>query len=133
MTDPAVHADIEKALIDSMQEISVTGDAVQEIHATFVFGDDFPGFEGHFPDQPVFAAIFQIALVRLLAERALECPLVTDVVERTKFKGIVLPREKIKVSVHLTETEQGRRAVFTLDREGERVSEGKLLLGRGVG
>ena len=128
MTDPVAYAEIEKALIDSLQEMSVTGDAVQEINATFVFGDDFPGFDGHFPGQPVFAAIFQIALVRLLAERVLERPLVTESVERTKFKGIVLPGEKIEVSVQLTATEQGRRAVFTLDREGERVSGGKLLL-----
>ncbi|MEN8140718.1 MAG: beta-hydroxyacyl-ACP dehydratase [Thermodesulfobacteriota bacterium] len=79
------------------------------LSARFNFPDSFPGFEGHFPGQPVLPAIIQLGAVRYLAQCALDTPLSPVAYGRTKFRGMISPREEIEIAVDLAlEAEQGQ-------------------------
>lgn len=88
---------------------------------------DFPGFAGHFPDQPILPAVLQLLAVRLLAESLLETPLTPVNGDRLKFKGMVGPDEKVNLRVTLREQAGVRKVDFSLDKVGVPVASGTLV------
>lgn len=95
------------------------------ISSLFVFSDSFPGFDGHFPGQPVLPAIIQLAAVRYLAECGLGQPLRPAGFSRTKFRGIIQPDDEIEVTLDLFAEEKQWSGKFTLKRSvKELVSNG---------
>jgi 3-hydroxymyristoyl/3-hydroxydecanoyl-(acyl carrier protein) dehydratase len=96
--------------------------------------EDFPGFEGHFPGEPILPAVLQLMAVRLLAETMAGAPLDSVGVERLKFKGMVRPAELIMVRVNLRQERELLRADFSLKRGPATVASGTLVFrptGRG--
>jgi 3-hydroxyacyl-[acyl-carrier-protein] dehydratase len=89
--------------------------------------EDFPGFEGHFPGEPILPAVLQLMAVRLLAETMSGTHLDSVGGERLKFKGMVRPAEEIMVRVSLREDPALLRADFSLERAGAKVASGTLL------
>ncbi len=89
--------------------------------------EDFPGFDGHFPGEPILPAVLQLMAVRLLAETMAGTPLASVGVERLKFKGMVRPTEEIMVRVSLDEERELLRADFSLERESTTVASGTLV------
>jgi 3-hydroxyacyl-[acyl-carrier-protein] dehydratase len=89
--------------------------------------EDFAGFEGHFPGEPILPAVLQLMAVRLLAETMAGKPLESVGGERLKFKGMVRPAEVIMVRVKLREERELLRADFSLERGGAKVSSGTLV------
>ena len=102
-------------------------DAGLDLVGVYLFPENFPGFAGHFPQQPVLPAIIQLAAVRHLAELALGQELVPLECQRAKFRDMVQPQEEVTVSVTLTEQESNWRARFALRKGDESVSGGTLL------
>ena len=95
------------------------------LSSVFVFSELFPGFDGHFPGQPVLPAIIQLAAVRHLAERGLGHPLRPSGYSRTKFRGIIQPNDEIEVTLDLYAEEKQWSGKFTLKRSAkELVSNG---------
>ena len=95
------------------------------ISSVFVFPDSFPGFDGHFPGQPVLPAIIQLAAVRYLAEQGLGQSIQPGGFSRTKFRGIIQPKEEIEITVDLFAEEKQWSGKFTLKRSSkELVSNG---------
>lgn len=94
---------------------------------------DFPGFAGHFPEQPVLPAVLQLLAVRLLAESLLETPLTPVAAERLKFKGMVGPDEAVNVRVSLRDQAGLLKGEFRLDREGAPIASGTLNFRRTAG
>lgn len=86
------------------------------ISSAFVFSDSFPGFDGHFPGQPVLPAIIQLAAVRYLAECGLGQSVQPGGYRRTKFRGIIQPNEEIEITVDLLAEEKQWSGKFTLKR-----------------
>lgn len=84
------------------------------ISAIFVFSDSFPGFDGHFPGQPVLPAIIQLAAVRYLAECGLGQLLRPSGYSRTKFRGIIRPNDEIEVNLDLLAEEKQWKGKFTI-------------------
>ena len=64
----------------------------------------FIGFQGHFPQEPILPAIVQLALVRILTEIIIGKELIPVQYERTKFKAIVKPDDKLSISVRFART-----------------------------
>ncbi|MFV9646765.1 MAG: hypothetical protein ACNYWU_13155, partial [Desulfobacterales bacterium] len=83
--------------------------------------DSFPGFDGHFPGQPVLPAIIQLAAVRYIAECGLEHPLTPNSYGRTKFRGIIQPDEEIEVTLALYVEEKQWVGKFTIRRFAKEV------------
>lgn len=120
---------LQESLRDALQEWRAGDktDAGQELVGVFVFPDSFPGFAGHFPEQPVLPAIIQLAAVRHLAELALGQDLVPQECQRAKFRDIVQPQEELTVKATLVEKENGWLARFSLNKDEVSVSGGNLL------
>lgn len=91
---------------------------------------DFPGFAGHFPDQPVLPAVLQLLAVRLLAEALLETPLAPVNADRLKFKGMVGPDETVNLRVTLREQTGPLKVEFSLDKAGAPIASGTLVFQR---
>lgn len=91
---------------------------------------DFPGFAGHFPDQPVLPAVLQLLAVRLLAESLLEAPLTPVGGDRLKFKGMIGPDESINLRVTLRDQSGPLKGEFSLDKVGAPIASGTLVFQR---
>ncbi|EKD37038.1 MAG: hypothetical protein ACD_75C01283G0006 [uncultured bacterium] len=95
--------------------------------ADFQFGEAYPGFQGHFPEQPILPAIVQLAAVRYLCECALGCDLLPKKYNKIKFKGIIRPNERVVVTVDLADGAAGWHGSFSLRRPaGEMVASGSV-------
>jgi len=94
---------------------------------------DFPGFAGHFPNEPILPAVMQLLAVRLLVEAVAQTPLVVVAVERLKFKGMVRPGEEVVVQVKLLVGAGRIKADFSLRRMGAAVASGTVFFRIGEG
>ncbi|PID74340.1 MAG: hypothetical protein CSB32_01060 [Desulfobacterales bacterium] len=77
------------------------------VEAEYVFAEEYCGFAGHFPEQPVLPAIVQLAAVRYLAEKILGCSLVPGRVSGVKYKGMILPGEMVRLVVRIESGDEG--------------------------
>jgi 3-hydroxyacyl-[acyl-carrier-protein] dehydratase len=92
---------------------------------SFYFDNNFPGFQGHFPDHPVLPAVVQLAAVRCVAEMSLKQKLVPSGYDRIKFRGIVEPGGPTEVRVELSQDGDGWSAGFLIENcKGESVADG---------
>ena len=89
--------------------------------------DDFAGFAGHFPGEPILPAVLQLMAVRLLAETMAATSLDSVGVERLKFKGMVRPAEEVMVRVTLRYEGELILADFALERGRSTVASGTLV------
>lgn len=96
----------------------VEGEESERIQASadFVFPADYVGFAGHFPEMPILPAIVQLAAVRWLAECAVGKKLAPLRYEKTKFKGMIGPDERVTVSIALAASPAGLPGTFKLTR-----------------
>jgi len=85
---------------------------------------DCPYFRGHFPSRPVLPAIGQLALVVELMERGGSGPVWIAGAENLRFLRPIKPGDELIVRVDLALEGE---AAFRIERDGERISEGRLL------
>ena len=90
------------------------------VEAEYIFRPDFPGFDGHFPANPLLPGIAQImAVVQTVChDRA---GLLHEV-KRCKFTRPVRPLERLKIVATVTEQATTRHCRATLFAEGEAAS-----------
>ena len=85
--------------IDEVLEVTESG-----ARASLLVKPDFPFFEGHYPGNPIMpGAVF---LADALEDESLTDESVTPVLSRirdARFKRLVLPGDKVEISVSLTE------------------------------
>jgi 3-hydroxyacyl-[acyl-carrier-protein] dehydratase len=81
---------------------------------TFHFGEDFIGFQGHFPGHPILPAFVQLLMgecaVRMHSDRAWSLRRV----ERAKFLRPIQPNEPVTVCWQEQPRDDGLRCSFTL-------------------
>jgi 3-hydroxyacyl-[acyl-carrier-protein] dehydratase len=105
--------------------IEVRADLQIRASADFQFGGDFPGFQGHFPGEPILPAIVQLAAVRYVAECALERDLLPAKYTKIKFKGMIRPNDRCIAVIDLAGDGSLWRGGFSLTRpEGEAIAAG---------
>lgn len=96
--------------------------------AEFRFAEEFTGFAGHFPGNPVVPGIALIMAVQLTAGGRDRYPKLLEV-KRCKFSRPVRPGETVRVEVRLSEPEGGKRkAAARLRVNGEVCAEMTLFL-----
>ena len=88
---------------------------------------DFPAFAGHFPDQPVLPAVFQLVVVRMLSAELLDLQLLPEKTGRVKFNNMIRPDESVHVEVELQEIEGRWQADFRLENERHTIATGELI------
>ena len=118
---------VERLLRESLKDIVIEKheDNVS-IKAVFVFSESLPFFVGHFPSEPIFPAVLQLAIVRLLSSEAIELPLINVSVGKTKFSNIIRPDEKVIVNIELSHQYIEYRAKFKFFNDGKVASSGTI-------
>jgi len=94
----------------------------------FVFDENFIGFDGHFPGNPILPAMVQLMLGEVSASEAAGKPLKTTDVARAKFVMQIGPSDEISVTGKLTEKNGATKANITLTVGGETASTYILTL-----
>ena len=81
---------IQSALLERLGPIVNLPDGSYQ--ASITFDREFPGFEGHFPDNPIVPGVCEISLVELLAQLATgKDALRTSRIVKVKFRMPLLP------------------------------------------
>lgn len=68
------------------------------VRQRYVFGQDFPGFAGHFPGRPILPAVLQIMAASLLVEAATGERLQPAAIERAKFVLPIVPGALVEIA-----------------------------------
>jgi 3-hydroxymyristoyl/3-hydroxydecanoyl-(acyl carrier protein) dehydratase len=119
-----------KNMNDNIRECSITPAQSTERgwQQTYVFPASFPGFQGHFPGNPILPAILQIMIAReSIAEQTGRNMQLTSVT-RAKFRKIVMPYTPVTAIWTLCEQTDAFIFKCTLETEGNLVSSFDLIL-----
>lgn len=95
---------------------------------TYIFSNSFPGFEGHFPGNPILPAIIQLMIARESIAEQTGLNLLVIGVTMAKFQKIVTPG--VSVTVRWTYREQEDSCIYKciLLSEGAQVSSFNLTM-----
>jgi 3-hydroxyacyl-[acyl-carrier-protein] dehydratase len=104
-----------KTTVESLEADSL------EATAIFEFPESFCGFAGHFPGNGVLPGIVQLASVRLLTECVLSQAVLPVSYSRTKFRGLILPNERVKVKIELQKNESNWFGKFSLHKQEQTI------------
>ncbi|MBU1230981.1 MAG: hypothetical protein KKA55_05985 [Proteobacteria bacterium] len=118
---------LERELVACASPLEAHG---QEWMRQYIFGPDFVGFDGHFPNRPVLPALVQLMAGSHCAVEACGEDTAPIGVTRAKFLRPVQPGQPITVRVRLTSKESAWLAFVTIDVLGEAVSTFQLSLTR---
>jgi 3-hydroxyacyl-[acyl-carrier-protein] dehydratase len=98
-----------------------------EVFAECNFPENFIGFIGHFPGNPILPAFLQVAAIRFIAEHSLKKRLIPTRYEKIKFKDIIRPQNPISAKLTLKKDGAIWGGNFSLVRAtGELVTTGTV-------
>jgi len=127
MNTPVTFTPVEQLLRESLIDIVVEKHEVNLlIKAVFLFSRSLPFFVGHFPTEPIFPAVLQLAIVRFLSSDAIDTPLKNVSVGKTKFSHIIRPEEKVMVNIDLSLQHIEYEAKFKFFNESKVASSGSI-------
>ena len=96
-----------------------------EASADFRFPEDFPGFQGHFPGNPILPAIVQVLMGRFLADWSLGQCVWPVLCRKIKFKGSIRPGDQVRVNIVMKKDGAKWGATYSLKRpDGDAVAGG---------
>jgi 3-hydroxyacyl-[acyl-carrier-protein] dehydratase len=90
-----------------------------EARASFTFGRDFLGFQGHFPGRPILPGVCEIQAALLLVEAHLRRPVKLREIERARFSTPATCDERLDYHCTLKEGPDGQTVVRTIVRRGD--------------
>lgn len=100
----------------SMGAIAADGD---ELRASFTFGPDFIGFQGHFPGRPILPGVCEVQAALLLVEAHLHHAVRLRQIERARFSAPATCGERLDYQCTTKEDVDGETVVRTIVRRGE--------------
>lgn len=90
-------------ILDNLKIVDISKEAGTATGA-FCFQNNFPGFNGHFPGNPILPGIVMVAMSKAVSEAVCGAPLLLSGLSYAKFTKLVLPGEAIKVAVTVGES-----------------------------
>ncbi len=94
---------------------------------------DSPWFDGHFPQKPILPALAIIYIVLNLVRLSTKKPnLHLKTIPKSRIRSLVLPGQHIEVRCEIThESEKNSlySVKFEINRQGERVGDGRMEVG----
>ncbi len=97
------------------------------IEATCFCSEEFIGYQGHFPGNPILPAVIQLTMVRTVIANALYCSLVVSQYSATRFKAMIKPDMSFRVKINIEiETPEIHGRFKLLDSDGKTLSSGKF-------
>ena len=94
----------------------------------FKFDPEDSTFAGHFPGHPILPGVFQLEMVRIAAERVLNCSLSVSEIRKAKFQRPIFPREIVRLELEVTTNDGAIRARADFSVDGQLAGETVLLL-----
>ena len=103
--------------------VTVESLATDSLKATaiFQFPETFCGFAGHFPGSAVLPGIVQLASVRFLTEYVLSQSVLPVSYSDTKFRGLILPNDRVEVKIELEKNESNWSGEFSLHKQKQTI------------
>lgn len=89
-----------KAISESSSDFRIS-ECKEEAGASFYFNDDFPGFDGHFPDFPILPGVVMLEMSMVLAEALSREDLKIINIAKAKFSKQSYPGDLIKGEVSM--------------------------------
>ena len=100
--------------------------------ASFLFTEDFTGFQGHFPDNKILPGVCQIQCVLNLFEQLRKKRIILKEVIMAKFLSPVSPGDKLTCSSSITDRPDGSHILkASLTSEGKKIADMKIKVGFG--
>ncbi len=127
MKNKLIYTPFEQSLLESSEGTTVQKDSSKTVISSFVvLSASMSVFSGHFPQQPIFPAVLQLTIVRLLCAEVTQKKLHNVSVGKTKFSGIIRPEEKVKVEIELSEDQNECNAKFKFFNDDRMASSGSV-------
>ena len=93
---------MQEALFRRLSPVTPRGDGSYQ--ASITFDRDFPGFDGHFPGNPIVPGVCELSAVELLAQVITDnLNLKTCAILHTKFKAPLLPDDRANFTLTLNQ------------------------------
>jgi 3-hydroxyacyl-[acyl-carrier-protein] dehydratase len=120
-----VTSEIARQVRQCMSELEQVG--AGELTARFLFPEDFMGFQGHFPQNPVLPAVCEIQLAVAMLEAWKEKGVILREIVFAKFSSPVTCNEEVECSCTVR-MEDGREALVaaSVAKDGSTVAGFKL-------
>jgi len=107
---------VRQQLLDALS-INASATRNHEITADLTLNEDFIGFQGHFPGQPVLPGVCMIAAVLAAVQRSTGQKLVIKNIKLAKFFSPVLPYDAVTMDITMNPVESATsiRAWLSID------------------
>jgi len=120
-----VTSEIARQVRECMSELRQAG--VDKLTARFLFPEDFIGFQGHFPQNPVLPAVCEIQLALAMLEAWKEKRVILREIVFAKFSSPVTCNEEVVCSCSVGMEDGGEALVAaSVARDGRTVAGFKL-------
>lgn len=118
-------------IIKNQMRLETADGADHAFRAFFTPGEDFPPFEGHFPDRKILPGVAQICLVTSAMRLFLKEDLMLKEIRRVKFLNPAMPEKELCLDLDLKKDENTLYAVNARISGGEKIiSKMQLIYGK---
>ncbi|MEK6582621.1 MAG: hypothetical protein AABZ25_09580 [Nitrospirota bacterium] len=115
---------IKKEIVQYMTDLAVSD---QRLTASFLFPEDFIGFQGHFPGNKILPGVCQIQCVISMLEKWKKKNIVLREIVLAKFFSPISPLEKLTCECRdIKDTEKEFTLKASVSKDGKKISELKL-------
>ena len=115
---------IKKEIAQYMTDLAVSD---RGLSASFLFPENFTGFQGHFPDSKILPGVCQIQCIISMLEKWKAKNTILREIVLAKFYSPVLPSEKINCECRdIKDTDEEFILKASISKAGRKISELKL-------
>lgn len=112
-----------------LADIQDTGSDTEKLSVRGTVREDFPGFEGHFPGQPILAGAFQLEMLGIAARLLVGVEAQIVEVSTARFRKMLGPGDHLVLSVTRGQTgDRGTTVKGVINRDAERACQATLVL-----
>jgi 3-hydroxyacyl-[acyl-carrier-protein] dehydratase len=111
--------------------VNTAGVNVADLKARIAIPADGPWFEGHFPGQPIFPGVAELALAIAALRQETRKPLPLRGIVSARLRQLVRPGDRLELSARESAGREGEtaRLRFDLKRDGVLVANGEFIVG----
>ncbi len=118
---------IKKEIAASITSFAENGH--EELVASFIFSDDFVGFQGHFPEKKILPGICQILCAKVMLEERKKSSIYIKEVQKVKYFLPVGPGEEITCRcVTIRNSDDDFSIKATITKGADKVANFSLVL-----
>ena len=118
--------ELNKAIVNNLYELNISGDQ-SSVDAKLYFSDDFVGFDGHFPGNPLLPGILMMKTGILVSEIALSKSLCVERIKNAKFAQSIFPNQEVNLKIDLKDKDGMFQISTALSHQGDVCAKYSIL------